>query len=36
MKNKWVWLVGGVVLGAVVAPKLRTWFPALPSYGRGA
>ena len=33
MSNKWLWLAGGVVLGAIVAPKLRAWFPSLPSYG---
>lgn len=31
--NKWLWLVGGVILGAIVAPKLRSFVPRLPSYG---
>ena len=35
-KVNWGWLAVGTVLGAIVAPKLRTWFPRLPSYGNGA
>jgi hypothetical protein len=35
MNNKWLWLVAGVVLGAIVAPKIRTFVPSLPSYGGG-
>jgi hypothetical protein len=34
MRNKWVFLGLGVVLGAIVAPKLRAWVPSLPSVGR--
>jgi len=30
----WPWVLVGVVAGAVVAPKIRGWFPSLPSYGR--
>lgn len=33
MRSKWIWLAGGVVLGAIVAPKLRAWVPSLPSVG---
>lgn len=29
---KWLLpFVGGVLVGAIVAPKLRTWFPVLPT-----
>jgi hypothetical protein len=31
--NKWVWLGIGVVLGAIVAPKIRGFVPGLPSVG---
>jgi len=31
--NKWVWLGIGVIVGAVVAPKIRSFLPSLPSVG---
>lgn len=34
MSNKWLWLAGGLVLGYLVAPKIRAWVPALPQVGR--
>ncbi len=33
MKSKWWWALGGLVLGAVIAPKLHALVPKLPSYG---
>lgn len=34
MRSKWLWLAGGVLLGAVIAPKLRSLplLNKLPSY----
>lgn len=29
----WPWVLVALVAGAVVAPKLRSLFPRLPSYG---
>jgi hypothetical protein len=31
----WWGTLAGVVLGAIVAPKIRSVFPSLPSYGNG-
>lgn len=32
--NKWWWFAGGVLVGAIVAPKLRAIIPVrLPSVG---
>ena len=34
MRNKWVWGVAGVLIGVIVAPKIRAWVPVrLPSVG---
>lgn len=30
----WPWLIAALVAGAVVAPKLRSVIPSLPSYGK--
>ena len=34
MKSKWLWALGGVLVGAIVAPKLRSLplLNKLPSY----
>lgn len=29
MKSKWMWLAGGVIIGAYVVPKLPFKFPGL-------
>jgi hypothetical protein len=31
----WGTLIVGALIGAIGAPKLRSWFPRLPSYGNG-
>ena len=35
MKSKWLWLGIGVLVGAVVAPKIHSLIPPLPTIGRG-
>ncbi len=33
MRSKWLWALGGLVVGAIVAPKIRSLIPRLPSVG---
>ena len=34
MRGKLLPFAVGLIVGAIVAPKIRSWIPALPSVGR--
>lgn len=33
-KTKWVWGLGGLAVGLLVAPKVRAWLPFSLPFGR--